>query len=143
MTGVRTESLPDAREPGSAAERLRKELKKLALLLALGLSYALWVHFTHLGIPCPFYTFLHVKCPGCGMTHAALAALKLDFTGAVESNLLALTVVPLLLVILAVYELRYIRTGERRFNLAEKILLGISAYGALAYAILRNLGVVL
>jgi hypothetical protein len=77
------------------------------------------------------------------MTHAALAALKLDFTGAVESNLLALTVVPLLLVILAVYELRYIRTGERRFNLAEKILLGISAYGALAYAILRNLGVVL
>ena len=143
MTAVRTESLPDAREPGSAAGRLRKELKKLALLLALGLSYAIWVHFTHLGIPCPFFTLLHIKCPGCGMTHAAMAALKLDFAGAAESNLLALTVVPLLLIILAVYELRYIRTGKRRFNLAEKILLCIAAYGALAYAILRNLGVVL
>ena len=126
---------------GSAAERLRKELKKLALLLGLGLLYALWVHFTHLGIPCPFYTILHVKCPGCGMTHAAMAALKLDIPEAWNSNMLALTVVPLLLVILLVHEVRYIRTGKRHFNLTEKILLCIMAYASLAYAVVRNLGI--
>ena len=28
---------------------------------------------------CPFKLFLHVECPGCGMTHAIISALKLDF----------------------------------------------------------------
>lgn len=31
---------------------------------------------------CPFYWLLHVKCPGCGMTHALLCALRLDFSAA-------------------------------------------------------------
>ncbi len=125
--------------PDSVQERLRKELKKLLLLLLIGLCYALWLHFTHLGIPCPVYTIFHVKCPGCGMTHAAMAALKLDFPEAWHSNVLSLTVVPLLLVILTAHEVRYIRTAKRGFNLAEKILLCISAYAALIYAVLRNL----
>lgn len=31
---------------------------------------------------CPFYWLLHIKCPGCGMTHALLCALRLDFSAA-------------------------------------------------------------
>ncbi len=134
-------SLRKADIPDSVQGRLRGELKKLLLLLLIGLAYALWLHFTHLGIPCPIYTIFHVKCPGCGMTHAAMAALKLDFPEAWQSNVLALTVVPLLLVILTVHEVRYIRTAKRSFNLAEKILLCIMAYASLIYAVIRNLGI--
>ena len=28
---------------------------------------------------CPFKLFLHVECPGCGMTRAMISVLKLDF----------------------------------------------------------------
>ena len=28
---------------------------------------------------CPFKLFLHVECPGCGMTRAIISVLKLDF----------------------------------------------------------------
>ena len=28
---------------------------------------------------CPFKLFLHVVCPGCGMTRAIISVLKLDF----------------------------------------------------------------
>ena len=141
MTADGGGALTAERVPESVAARLKKELKKLAILLAAGLLYALWLHFTHLGIPCPFNTLLHIKCPGCGMTHAAMAVLKTDFYEAWESNALSLTVVPLLILILTVYEVRYIRTGKRHFNPAEKILLGVMAYTSLAYAIVRNLGI--
>ena len=33
---------------------------------------------------CPFKLFLHVECPGCGMTRAIISVLKLDFRQAFE-----------------------------------------------------------
>ena len=141
-TGSQSGSLLKADKTDGMQERVRRELKKLLLLLLVGLAYALWLHFTHLGIPCPVYTIFHVKCPGCGMTHAAMAALRLDFPEAWHSNVLSLTVVPLLLVILTAHEVRYIRKGKRSFNLTEKILLCIMAYTSLIYAVIRNLGII-
>ncbi len=35
-----------------------------------------------LGIPCLFRMFLNIPCPGCGMTRALLALLKLDLADA-------------------------------------------------------------
>lgn len=33
---------------------------------------------------CPFKLFLHIECPGCGMTRAILAALRLEFRTAFQ-----------------------------------------------------------
>ena len=38
------------------------------------------------GITCVFLHFLGVPCPGCGMTRALLALLRLDFVSALQYN---------------------------------------------------------
>jgi hypothetical protein len=34
------------------------------------------------GLKCFFRSFFHIICPGCGMTHALIALLQLDFKSA-------------------------------------------------------------
>ena len=38
--------------------------------------------FSLLNVPCLFQAFLHIPCPGCGMTRAVKAALRLDLAAA-------------------------------------------------------------
>lgn len=44
----------------------------------LGLVVGLW----WLGVPCLFQAVLKIPCPGCGMTRALLAVLRLDLAAA-------------------------------------------------------------
>ena len=118
--------------------RLEQELKKIVLLLLAGGIYALWCSLTKIGIPCVFHTLFHFKCPGCGMTRAAVSVLHLRFAEAYAYNHLSLTVVPVLVILLAVQEWRYIRTGSRRFTRPETVILGILCYASLFYGVLRN-----
>ncbi len=56
---------------------------KEKLLFSLG--YAVLIgSMVALQIPCVFHYFLHIPCPGCGMTRAWLAAFRLDFQTAFE-----------------------------------------------------------
>ena len=120
-------------------QRFCKERTRLLKLLAVGGIYALWWNFTGIGIPCLIHMIFHVKCPGCGMTRAVIAALHLRFTEAFQYNKLFFTVVPVLAVILIIQEYRYICTGSRKIKLPEAVLLGIMYYVTLVYCIIRNL----
>ena len=53
--------------------------EKLILTAAYFAAVAL---LAYLGVSCLSLTFLHIPCPGCGMTRAWLAALRLDFGAA-------------------------------------------------------------
>lgn len=50
--------------------------------MILGLCAALVAVFALSGIGCPFYRIFGIPCPGCGMTRAFLACLRLDFAAA-------------------------------------------------------------
>lgn len=52
--------------------------KKQKLLLLAGYAAVLGV-FWALKLPCVFQHFLHIPCPGCGMTRAVAAVFRLDF----------------------------------------------------------------
>lgn len=54
---------------------------KQKLMLTAGYLGILLV-FSLLKVPCLFQTFLHIPCPGCGMTRAVKAALRLDLAAA-------------------------------------------------------------
>lgn len=120
-------------------KRFGAEMKKLGILLAAGVLYAIWCNLTGLGIPCIFNLILGIKCPGCGMTHAAVAMTHLDIAGAFGYNKLSVTVVPLLAVILLVQEYRYIKTGSRKINIPETVVLSLMLAITVAYGVLRNL----
>ena len=57
--------------------------QKIALTAAYLLIIALLYHWN---ISCLFLRFLDIPCPGCGMTRAMLAALKLDFSAAFAAH---------------------------------------------------------
>lgn len=62
-------------------------IKELKNKLILTMLYAcILILFWSLHIPCLFQHFLHISCPGCGMSHAMFCALKLDLKNAFLSH---------------------------------------------------------
>jgi hypothetical protein len=51
-------------------------------LMSCAMIAGLVLLFYFFKIPCLFQAFLHIPCPGCGMTRAIQAALQLDFATA-------------------------------------------------------------
>lgn len=65
------------------------KIKEWKAKLVFTLVYFLWlVMWRILDLPCLFQHFLHIPCPGCGMTRATIAALHLDFTAAFGYHLM-------------------------------------------------------
>ena len=61
-------------------------------------AIALFIAVLYLTIGCPFRYFMGVCCPGCGMTRALLACLRLDFKAAVHMHPL-IVIMPIVAVI--------------------------------------------
>ena len=68
--------------------------QKLIVLTATAVLVFAWAYF---GIYCLFKKLLGIPCPGCGMTRAYLALLRLDIRGAFEMHPMFWSV-PILLV---------------------------------------------
>lgn len=56
--------------------------RKTQKLLILALGGAAFVLLEASGLGCPFYRIFGIICPGCGMTRALFACLRLDFAAA-------------------------------------------------------------
>lgn len=106
--------------------RRQKLLHKSLLALLLGGYFGLvfWL-FPRLGITCVFQHLFHVPCPGCGMTRAAFALLRLDFAAAWGYNPLIFAM-PYLLV--------YLFFDLRPARLHRRILLGIGVAALIHWA---------
>lgn len=66
----------DSRVNKGAAELIRRALS------CIGVLFIAWLALYLLDIGCVFRLMTGVPCPGCGMTRAWLAALRLDFAAA-------------------------------------------------------------
>lgn len=66
----------DSRVNKGAAELIRRALS------CIGVLFVAWLALYLLNIGCVFRLMTGIPCPGCGMTRAWLAALRLDFAAA-------------------------------------------------------------
>ena len=66
----------------------RKTAFMAVFLLALVILYLLCGIFFDFFIPCPFRTITGLRCPGCGLSHAAVSLARLDIRGAFRENAL-------------------------------------------------------
>ncbi len=107
------------------------------LLLLLG-AYALFVATTGYALPCPFRTITGWQCPGCGVTRMCMALLRLDIAAAYAANAALLCLLPGLALCTGVWLYRYIRTGERKLQHWQQLLLWGSIGVLLIHAVLRN-----
>lgn len=128
-----------AAEVKGTEERRRAVGRLTARIVLLGLAYALFIQCTGLGIPCVFRLVTGYRCPGCGMTHAAMALIHGQPKTAFRENPLSLSVVPLLLLYGAYRAEVYIRTARTDFRKWEIVFLGVLWVVVLAFWLLRNL----
>ena len=128
-----------AAEVQGTEERRRAVGRLTARIVLLGLAYALFIQCTGLGIPCVFRLVTGYRCPGCGMTHAAMALIHGQPTVAFRENPLSLSVVPLLLLYGAYRAEVYIRTARTDFRKWEIVFLGVLWVVVLLFWLLRNL----
>ena len=128
-----------AAEVQGTEERRRAVGRLTARVVLLGLAYALFIQCTGLGIPCVFRLVTGYRCPGCGMTHAAMALIHGQPKTAFRENPLSLSVVPLLLLYGAYRAEVYIRTARTDFRKWEIVFLGVLWVVVLAFWLLRNL----
>ena len=120
-------------------ERRRAVGRLTARIILLGLVYALFIQLTGIGIPCLFRLVTGYRCPGCGMTHAAMALIHGQPKTAFRENPLSLTVVPLLLFYGTYRAEVYIRTARTDFKKWEILFLGVLWAVVLLFWLLRNL----
>ena len=128
-----------AAEVQGTEERRRAVRSLTARIVLLGLAYALFIQCTGLGIPCVFRLVTGYRCPGCGMTHAAMALIHGQPKTAFRENPLSLSVVPLLLLYGAYRAEVYIRTARTDFRKWEIVFLGVLWVVVLLFWLLRNL----
>ena len=61
-------------------------IKRDAILVGIGILYYIFIRVTGLAIPCIFRKITGFLCPGCGITRAILAAVRLDLAKAFAYN---------------------------------------------------------
>ena len=119
-------------------ERTVRVVRTAGILLLIGLAYALFVGTTGIYLPCPIRTATGYLCPGCGVSHLAMALLAGDLRGAYAANPFLFFLLPVLAGYLIFCAVRYIRTGENKETRAERIARWALIPAAVLFGILRN-----
>lgn len=65
--------------------KLKQDIKEYKIPIILTSIYCIFMQLVF-GAMCPFKVFLHVDCPGCGLTRATIALLKGDISKSLHYN---------------------------------------------------------
>lgn len=120
-------------------ERLLILVKKIALVLSIGLGYAFFVQKTGISVPCMFYKVTGFYCPGCGVTRMCLSLMKGDLIRAFHYNMGIMICLPILVWIGFQEMISYVKEGKRKKKRRNEILLWLMLGGLLLFGVLRNL----
>lgn len=125
------------------ADTPKKRLLRIALmgggLLVLLVGYGVFYNIMGFGIPCMLHEITGLECPGCGLTRAIAAVVRLDIAAAFGFNALW----PLY----AFYFLwggigmavAYIKRGESGYLPGKIWMHAVILAGVVAYGLLRNI----
>ena len=120
-------------------DRLKKVIKNIIILLALGTVYAVLCLFTGIGIPCTIKLITGLYCPGCGVSRMCLSIIKLDFQSAYHYNPCLFILSPFIIILFIITVIKYVITGSVKPGIFIDICLYIIIFILIAFGIWRNL----
>ena len=120
-------------------ERVIKLAKPALIITAVGFAYLLFHELTGLALFCPYRKFLHVYCPGCGISRMFFHLAHFEFAEAFSSNCVVFCLLPIAVIGVIFHGYRYIRYGNGSLYKAEKIALYILIGVLIAFGIARNI----
>lgn len=119
-------------------KRLVRRIVLYLLIVSVGIVYY-FISAAGYGVPCPIYFVTGLSCPGCGITRMLLALGRGDFSAMLRYNPVLPFILPVISMLIALSEYRYIRYGKRIETKAETVIYVIIIVILVLYGILRNL----
>ena len=96
--------------PTTVRKRAIKLLCVLTSVVLVGLVYSI-IAKSGYGIPCLWYTFTGLRCPGCGISRSLVAMLNLDFIAFLHYNLAMPLILFYMLWVMCIATIHYLRHG--------------------------------
>ena len=122
---------------------MKKRMKKVAfysiLIGILGICYGLLFVYNGYGIPCPFFTFFKIQCPGCGISRMFTSLMTFQFKKAFFYNPIAFLLLPVYVFIGIQFIISYIRFGTFKINKLQSAIFNVSIVLFVSFGIIRNL----
>lgn len=119
--------------------RSRKLAATLAVLVTLGLGYALFVRLSGFAIPCVFNRMTGLLCPGCGVTRMCMGLLSGDLAAAWRSNPAIMAMLLPAVAVACDVGCRYVAFGTLRPHKWANVLVWIMICTLLAFGVVRNI----
>lgn len=114
-------------------------MKKIIVVLLVGLAYYVFTQLSNWGIPCLFRLLTDKYCPGCGVSRMCVALLRLDLPAAFSYNALVMLLLPFGLFFGIRRMVRFVQTGTEDMDRAETVAVIIAFALTVAFGILRNM----
>ena len=125
-------------EASGQKQRQRQVISIVGEIIVALVIYMVIFLVTGHGLPCIFRATTGLLCPGCGMTHAMEALLHLDYKGAMEYNILSVTLLPVLTIYIFIKLVQYIKKGTEEFKPLDILFLLCCSIIALWFFLKRN-----
>ena len=119
-------------------DRLKRTIKNTIAILCLGIFLYILYDF-HIRIPCAFKTLTHLNCPSCGVSRMCVSISHGDIKSAFCYNQVLIFLTPLIALYYIFYQIRYIRTGQRKISKLENNTMILIIVILIIYGIVRNL----
>jgi len=119
-------------------DRLKRTIKNTIAILCLGIFLYILYDF-HIRIPCVFKTLTHLNCPSCGVSRMCVSISHGDIKSAFYYNQVLVFLTPLIALYYIFYQIRYIRTGQRKISKLENNTMILIIVILIIYGIVRNL----
>lgn len=119
-------------------DRLKRTIKNTIAILCLGIFLYILYDF-HIRIPCAFKTLTHLNCPSCGVSRMCVSISHGDIKSAFYYNQVLVFLTPLIALYYIFYQIRYIRTGQRKTSKLESNTMILIIVILIIYGIVRNL----
>ena len=123
--------------------RFNKLLTRSMAVFLVGLLYYVFITFTGLKIPCLFFSFAGLYCPGCGITRMAVALLHFDFRTAFYYQPIILCSFPFLGMCFGAMALQYIKCGKVTLARWQNIIIWLTIAVLIVFCIYRNIKMLL
>ena len=119
-------------------DRLKRTIKNTIAILCLGIFLYILYDF-HIRIPCAFKTLTHLNCPSCGVSRMCVSISHGDIKSAFYYNQVLISLTPPISPYYIFYQIRYIRTGQRKISKLENNTMILIIVILIIYGIVRNL----
>ncbi len=119
-------------------DRLKRTIKNTIAILCLGIFLYI-LYDLHIRIPCAFKTLTHLNCPSCGVSRMCVSISHGDIKSAFYYNQVLIFLTPLIALYYIFYQIRYIRTGQRKISKLENNTMILIIVILIIYGIVRNL----